>query len=108
MTESVCMLDDSQREIVENTIADHWRIRKWELHAVNCRTNHVHVIVSAELAPEGIRDQFKAWCTRKLKANSRVRVENVRKNWWTEGGSQSFIGDQESLELVIRYVLECQ
>ena len=108
MTESVCMLDDSQREIVENTIADHCRIRKWELHAVNCRTNHVHVIVSAELAPEGIRDQFKAWCTRKLKAHSRERREKLRKNWWTEGGSRIFIGDRESIELVIRYVLECQ
>ena len=28
--------------------------------------------------------------------------------WWTTGGSQRFIGDEESLEAVIRYVLEGQ
>ena len=101
MTEPVGVLDNSQREIVESTITDHCQIRNWELHAVNCRTNHVHVIVTGELAPEEMRDQFKAWCTRKLKAHSRERRQSVRTNWWTEGGSRRFIGDQESLEAVI-------
>ena len=67
MTEAVCILTDEQRRVVEKTIADHCRIRGWHLHVVNCRTNHVHVVVTAPLAPEEVRDQFKAWCTRKLK-----------------------------------------
>src|SRR5262247_2784418 len=45
MTEDACRLDPEQRKMVELTIADHCRIRGWELHARNCRSNHVHVVV---------------------------------------------------------------
>ena len=108
MTEPVCSLDDAQREIVEKTIHDHCKIRNWELHAVSCRSNHVHVVVTADLDPKKVRDQLKAWCTRRLKEHGRQRADSVRQKWWTAGGSQRFIGDQESLEAVIRYVLEGQ
>ena len=108
MTEPACALDDEQRDLVEKTIKDHCRIRKWHLHAVNCRTNHVHVVVSAHRDPEDIRDQFKAWCTRKLKELQRRRHESVRENWWTERGSQRYLGDEVSLEAAIRYVQDAQ
>ena len=45
MTESAVTLDSDQRRLVEKTIADHCAIRSWDLHAVNCRSNHVHVVV---------------------------------------------------------------
>src|SRR5262245_48578581 len=67
MTEEACILDPEQRRLVENTIANHCRIRGWQLHAVNCRTNHLHVVVSAARDADTVREQFKAWCTRKLK-----------------------------------------
>jgi len=108
MTESACLLDEQQRVVVEETITEHCRLRRWELHAVNCRTKHVHVVVSADREPEDVRDQFKAWCTRKLKELDRSRRHSGRKKWWAERGSQRYIGDEESLEAVIRYVLECQ
>ena len=73
MTEDACILDPEQRALVEKTIADHCQIRGWQLHAVNCRTNHLHVVVSANLHPDEIRKQFKAWCTRRLKELERLR-----------------------------------
>ncbi|HEY4759750.1 MAG TPA: transposase [Thermoguttaceae bacterium] len=105
---AACVLDEQQRRIVERTITEHCKIRGWELYAVNCRTKHVHVVVSANLEPEEMRDQFKAWCTRRLKENERSRNQGDRKKWWTECGSQRYIGDEESLEDAIRYVLDCQ
>ena len=108
MTEPICVLNDEQRLLVEKTITDHCIIRRWEKHAVNCRTNHVHVVVTANREPKDVRDQFKAWCTRKLKERQRRLNETGRENWWTEGGSQRLIGDEESLEAAIRYVLEAQ
>ena len=37
------------------------------------------------------REQFKAWCTRKLKERERaLAVENVREDWWTERGWDEF------------------
>ena len=68
----------------------------------------MHVVVTAELDPKEVRDQLKAWCTRKLKEYCRERADRVRKKWWTAGGSRRFIGDEESLEAAIRYVLEGQ
>ena len=102
MTEDACILDPEQRALVEKTIADHCQIRGWQLHAVNCRTNHLHVVVSAPLHPDEIRKQFKAWCTRHLKELERTRRNllirtrsaseaipiPIRENWWAERGSR--------------------
>src|SRR3990172_7200949 len=41
MNETACTLDGEQRVLVENTITDHCALRGWQLHAVNCRTQHV-------------------------------------------------------------------
>src|ERR1700694_1844356 len=92
MTEPSCTLDIDERTIVERTIRDHCQIRNWELHAVNCRTNHVHVVVSANREPEKVRDEFKAWCTRKLKEREKQVFEPFREKWWTERGSQRLLG----------------
>jgi len=68
----------------------------------------VHVVVTANSAPKTVRDQLKAWCTKNLKEDFRERGIPVRMKWWTRGGSRRFIADKESLEAVIRYVLEGQ
>jgi REP element-mobilizing transposase RayT len=108
MTEPPLALENDQRQLVEKTISDHCRIRKWTLHAVNCRVCHVHAVVTASLDPDDVRDQFKAWCTRKLKELQGSQGREVRQKWWTEGGSMRRIGDSESLEYVIHYVLDGQ
>ena len=120
MTEDACRLDAEQRIIVEDTVKDHCRIRGWELHTVNARSNHVHAVVAANEAPKIVRNQLKAWCTRNLKENvrnrSRVRAcgprsngnAPIRKKWWTEGGSIRLLDDEVSLESAILYVLEGQ
>jgi REP element-mobilizing transposase RayT len=110
MTEVPLHLDDEQRAIVEATIRRHCEIRGWYLHAVACRTNHVHVVVTARVDPETIMDQFKAWCTRHLKQNEVPKPNDSfrRQKWWTQRGSKRFINDDVGLEGAIRYVLEGQ
>jgi hypothetical protein len=39
-------LDAEQRQSVENAIRETCLYRRWHLHALNVRTNHVHVVVS--------------------------------------------------------------
>jgi REP element-mobilizing transposase RayT len=111
MTEPPLILDAPQRVVVEHTIAEHCRIRGWHLHAVSCRSNHVHVVLSASgRNPEAVMDQFKAWCTRRLKEQATARVHRTREraNWWTQRGSRRWINDNQSLESAITYVLEAQ
>jgi REP element-mobilizing transposase RayT len=105
MTESALIPDPDQRRLVEQTVADHCAIRGWEFHAVNCRSNHVHVVVTAPGRPiEEPREQFKAWCTRRLKAESAV----VRASWWTDRGWDEYIDDEDGLANVVAYVHDGQ
>lgn len=109
MTESAIRLDTVQRALVERTIAEHCRIRNWELHAVACRTNHVHVLVSAgEYSIEVPREQFKAWCTRKLRHHDQNDPADARRSWWTERGWDEYIDDEHSLAQVVQYIVDEQ
>jgi REP element-mobilizing transposase RayT len=114
MTEDACVLDLEQRQLVEETIADHCRIRGWKLHAVNCRTNHLHVVVTAPVAPKQVQVQLKAWCTRRLKDLEFRRrgiasdAPPMRQEWWAERGSRRWINDEDSLEAAILYVRDGQ
>ncbi|MGI8981046.1 MAG: hypothetical protein ACR2FY_17610 [Pirellulaceae bacterium] len=121
MTEDACILNDEQRHLVEKTVADHCAIRGWVLHAVNCRTNHLHIVVTASLHPKKVRSQLKAWCTRRLKELEAKRRSTtnpkrergseeppVRENWWVERGSGRYLNDQASLDAAIVYVRDGQ
>lgn len=113
LTEGAVTLDGDQRRLVEKTIADHCRIRQWLLHAVNARSNHVHVVVTA--ADRDIktpREQFKTWCTRKMMERDRLLLADrqipARANWWTERGWDEYIDDENDLADVIGYVRDGQ
>ena len=106
------VLNPAQRALVEQTIRDHCRIRGWTLHAVNVRSNHVHVVVTADREADEVMSQFKAWCSRKLSdaagLKETVAVKAGRRRWFTEGGDKELIDEPEYLENAIRYVLEGQ
>jgi len=76
------------------------------------RGNHVHVVVTADREPDVVRDQFKAWCSRKLSdaagLKTAVAKKAARRHWFTEGGDCEFIRDDEYLANAIRYVLDGQ
>ena len=91
-------------ELVEATIRKHCEVRKWELHAVNVRSNHVHVVVTAaNYKPETVASQFKAWCTRMLQKN-----HANRERFWTQGASRRWINSESELATAIEYTLEAQ
>ena len=77
MKEAPVILDPRQRVLVKDTIVRHCAIRRWELHAVNVRTNHVHVVVALADGPDRALREFKAWGTRRLKEAS-----PGRSRWW--------------------------
>ena len=105
MTEHACMLTITKREIVEAQVLETCTHRGWKLHAVSCRTNHMHIVATAiNTHPKKIRIDIKAWCTRRLKEQSNPN----RENWWAERGSQRYINDTAGLEGAIIYTLEGQ
>jgi REP element-mobilizing transposase RayT len=111
MGETACRLNSRERRIVEETIAAHCGVRNWTLHAVNCRSNHVHVVVSAGVHPDMVCEQFKAWCSRELKKHQRAHASTdvaIRERWWAARGSKRYLKDEQSLEAAIIYVRDAQ
>jgi REP element-mobilizing transposase RayT len=105
MTEDACVLTPAQRRAVEAQIAETCTHRRWTLHAVNCRSNHVHVVVTADGAnPTKVRSDLKAWATRTLND----KFDNRRENWWAERGSIRYLNRDDELHTVILYVRDGQ
>lgn len=106
LTRAPFVMDDRHRPIVEAAIRDHCAIRQWLIHALNVRTNHVHIVVEANShSPEQTMAQLKSWGTRRL--TSAGLVERGDK-LWTDHGSTRWLNDEKGLWAAIEYVQECQ
>lgn len=111
MTEDAITLNPTQRLEVEKTIRRHCEIRGWQLHGVNCRSNHVHAVITADITPMEVMKQLKAWCTRNLK---KVALQSgdaklaEREKWWTESGSKPSLYTEEELQGALVYTIEHQ
>src|SRR5439155_15545991 len=58
------ILDASQRQSVDRAIRETCQFRRWHLHALNVRTNHIHTVVSiGSIKPERALTAFKANAT---------------------------------------------
>lgn len=102
--EDAVRLTQEQRRVVEDQIKETCEYRGWLLHAVNCRSNHVHVVVtSSETAPKKIRLDLKAYATRCLKS-----FDDKRVNWWAERGSIRWVYTDHDLDSVVIYVVDRQ
>jgi REP element-mobilizing transposase RayT len=116
MSEDACLLTASERMIVERQVAETCQHRGWTLHAVNCRSNHLHAVIGAPgVPPKKIRADIKAWSTRRLKEQSacnqakpEASARAPRENWWAERGSIRWIFDDEALETVVLYATAAQ
>jgi REP element-mobilizing transposase RayT len=111
MSEDACRLAPDPRDCVNQQVLETCLHKDWLLHAVNCRSNHIHVVLSSPAQPRVIREQLKAWCTRRLneqQAESGVPERQRRKNWWTERGSIRWIFNDADLAAAIDYVVNQQ
>lgn len=98
-------LDDAKRRIVHATVVAHCNHRHWTLHALNVRTNHVHVVVSCDVPPERAMAELKAWTTRRLREAGHFDPHD---DVWTEGGSRRYVWNSEHLRRAIDDVTEYQ
>ena len=79
--------------------------RRWGLQACHVRTNHVHVIVTAETAPEKVMSDFKAYASRRLRERLGESADCKR---WTHHGSTRYLWKPESVGAAIQYVVREQ
>jgi REP element-mobilizing transposase RayT len=100
------LLNANQRASVEAAIRETCTIRKWFLHALNVRTNHVHAVVSVgDRKPELALNAFKANSTRRMRQDGNWRREHSP---WVDKGSKRYLWNERSLEQAIDYVINGQ
>lgn len=102
MRQEPVILNDSQRDVVENAIIEVCLFRQYRLLAVSVRTNHFHVVVAAESKPEPIADAFKAYATRKLR-DAGLLARDVKP--WARGRSRRYLWKPKHVACAIHYVL---
>src|SRR5580765_1608931 len=107
MTEDVVYLTDQQRGLVDAALLAECQAQGWEPHALNVRTNHVHLVVSAALAGKFVRTRLKALASKALSDSAGLPMagdNNGRKRWWTEKGNDVPIETEKALEQATVYV----
>ena len=102
MKEEAILLNETQRAVVKEAIAEVCDCRGYDLRAINVRTNHAHTVVSAQSKPEPIVDAFKSYSTRKLR-RAGLLGSNVRP--WARGRSRRYLWKPQHVSRAIDYVL---
>ena len=97
------ILDADQRNCVEAAARETCEFRKWLLHAINVRTNHVHLVVAiGRKKPELALNAFKANATRTMK---QAGCWNRADSPWADKGSTRYLWNEKSVARAIDYVL---
>ena|SRR5215475_8305422 len=100
------VLDASRRRSTEAAIRQTCALRKWLLHALNVRTNHIHSVVSiGTLKPERALTAFKANATRQMREDGCWQFEHTP---WVKKGSKRSLWNERSVARAIEYVLNGQ
>ncbi|HVS40086.1 MAG TPA: transposase [Gemmataceae bacterium] len=105
MRQEPYLLDDVRRQVVLRTLREVAAHRKWRLWAAQVRSNHVHVVITAECKPEKVMADLKAWCSRRLRETCKESADRDR---WTQHGSTRYLNDEASFGAAVKYVIEGQ
>ena len=100
---SVVLLEAGQRTCVDASARETCDIRHWLLHAINVRTNHVHVVVSiGQKKPEIALNALKANATRRMRETG---CWKDALSPWSDKGTKRYLWNEQSLARAIDYVL---
>ncbi len=98
-------LDQGSREVVLKSLHEVCLHRGWSLLAAHVRTNHVHVIVEAEVRPEKIMNDFKSYASRNP---CRLGFGDANRKRWARHGSTRWLWKDKEVQDAIRYVVDEQ
>ena len=105
MDQAPYCLDRDSRAIVLAALREVCLHRGWSLHAAHVRTNHVHVVVEADVRPEMVMNTFKSYASRGL---NRLGNEGPDRKRWARHGSTRWLWKDEDVQEAIHYVVSGQ
>jgi len=95
-------MDRSRRQAVLAAIVERCSDNHWTLPAAHVRTNHVHIVVDADVKPERIMNDLKSYASRCL---NRLGLDDPARKRWARHGSTRWLWKPESVSAAIRYVV---
>jgi REP element-mobilizing transposase RayT len=98
-------MDRSRRETVLAALVERCSANHWSLLAAHVRTNHVHIVVDADVSPERVMNDLKSYASRCL---NKLGLETADRKRWARHGSTRWLWKRESVSAAIRYVVEGQ
>jgi REP element-mobilizing transposase RayT len=98
-------LDRVRREAVLSSLREVCSHRSWSLYAAHVRTNHVHIVVEADVRPEMVMNAFKSYASRGL---NRMGGDGPERKRWARHGSTLWLWKDEDVREAIRYVVSGQ
>lgn len=98
-------LDQTRREAVLEAIQEVCAHRGWGLPAAHVRSNHVHTVVEADVSPEKVMSDFKAYASRRL---NRMRLDEPNRKRWARHGSTRWLWKPQQVSAAIQYVVAGQ
>jgi REP element-mobilizing transposase RayT len=105
MTQAPYVITAAERAIVCNAMVELARDRGWDLLAAHVRSNHVHVVVSAERDPGRLMSDLKSRASRDL---ALAGFADAKRRRWTRHGSTRHLFREEEVEAAVRYTLDEQ
>ena len=105
MTQAAYGMSAAEREIACNAMVELAKEKGWDLLALHVRSNHAHVVLSAERDPKRLRSELKGRASRDLTSAGFGDAERRR---WTRDGSARHLFREEDVEAAIRYTLDEQ
>ena len=105
MDQAPYCLDRDRRAAVLDALREVCLQRGWSLWAARVRTNHVHVVVEADVRPEKVMNAFKSYASRGL---NRLEIDGPDRKRWARHGSTRWLWKDEDVQEAIRYVVSGQ
>jgi REP element-mobilizing transposase RayT len=105
MLQQPYVLESERRTVVMSALQKHCVHRDWNLLAAHLRSNHVHVVVEAEVPPEKIMNEFKAYASREL---NRLGCDEPDRKRWARHGSTRWLWKDQDVRHALQYVIEEQ
>jgi REP element-mobilizing transposase RayT len=99
------IITPEMRPVIEAEIERTCAFRGWDLFALNVRSNHVHLVLSASTPPEAVMREIKAYTTRSLR---NYGMTSSTAAVWAGHGSTRYAWDDAAAEACIIYVRDRQ
>jgi REP element-mobilizing transposase RayT len=104
MVDPPYVLEDTARTIARDAIVAYCEEKNWTLLALHVRTNHVHLVLSAERELGRLMSDLKARASREL--NRSGTDSNAKR--WTRHGSTRHLFDDAAVDAAVAYTLDEQ